>query len=97
MKSSITVPQNIQLTAAVTGGTGDDEIKARVQAVLTELLAVRRGRRFFELTRSDINHAVRGGCPETVNVKIAEPAQDIRLSRDKVIILGAVTVSVERE
>lgn len=97
VKSSITVPQNIQLTAAVTGGTGDDEIKARVQAVLTELLAVRRGRRFFELTRSDINHAVRGGCPETVNVKIAEPAQDIRLSRDKVIILGAVTVSVERE
>ena len=58
---------------------------------------MRRGRRFFELTRSDINHAVRGGCPEAINVKIAEPSQDIRLGRDKVIILGAVTVSVERE
>lgn len=57
---------------------------------------MRRGRRFYELTLSDINHAIRSGCSEAVNVKVTTPVQDISLDRDKVIILGAVSVTVER-
>lgn len=96
VKSSITVAQDISVTVTVTGGSTDEEVRDRVQAILTELLAVRKGRRFYELTLSDINHAIRSGCSEAVNVKIAAPARDITLDRDKVIILGAVSVRVER-
>lgn len=96
VRSSITVAQDISVRVVVTGGSTDEEIEDRVQAILTELLAVRRGRRFYELTLSDINHAIRSNCSEAVNVKIVTPAQDITLSRDKVIILGAVSVEVER-
>lgn len=96
VRSSITVAQDISVRVIVTGGSTDEEIKDRVQAILTELLAVRRGRRFYELTLSDINHAIRSSFSEAVNVKIVTPAQDITLSRDKVIILGDVSVEVER-
>lgn len=96
VRSSVTVAQDIAVTVVVTGGFTDGEIRDRVQAVLAELLAVRRGRRFYELTLSDINHAIRSGCSEAVNVKVTKPDQDITLARDKVIILGAVSVTVER-
>lgn len=96
VRSSITVAQDIAVTVIVTGGSTDEEIQNRVQAILAELLAVRRGRRFYELTLSDINHAIRSGCSEAVNVRVATPARDITLARDKVIILGAVSVTVER-
>nr|WP_325235028.1 baseplate J/gp47 family protein [uncultured Oscillibacter sp.] len=96
VRSSVTVAQDITVTVVVTGGSADGEIRDRVQAILAELLAVRRGRRFYELTLSDINHAIRSGCSEAVNVKVTKPAQDITLARDKVIILGEVSVAVER-
>lgn len=96
VRSSATVAQDIAVTVAVTGGSSDGDIQNRVQAILTELLAVRRGRRFYELTLSDINHAIRSGCSEAFNVKVTTPAQDVSLDKDKVIILGAVSVTVER-
>ncbi len=96
VKSSVTVTQDIAVT--VTANTAsDEEIKAKVQAILAELLAVRKGRKLCELTLSDVNHAIRSGCQEAVNVKVTEPAQDVRLEKDKVIILGAVSVEVRRE
>ena len=96
VKSSVAMPQDITLTVTVTGAASEEEITARTQAALTELLAVRKGRRFHVLTLSDINHAVRSSCREAVNVRIAAPVQDITLEKDKVIILGAVSVTVER-
>lgn len=97
VKSSITVAQDIDVTVTGTNAATDEEIVSRVQAILTELLAVRKGRKLYELTLSDINHAIRSGYQESTNVKIAVPAQDIQLERDKVIILGAVSVTVRRE
>ena len=96
VRSSITVAQDISVTVTITGGSTDEEARDRVQAILTELLAVRKGRRFYELTLSDINHAIRSGCSEAVNVKITTPSLDVTLEKDKVIILGAVSVTVER-
>ena len=96
VKSSVAMPQDITLTVTVTGAASEEEVTSRTQAALTELLAVRKGRRFHVLTLSDINHAVRSSCREAVNVRIAAPVQDITLEKDKVIILGAVSVTVER-
>lgn len=97
VKSSVTVTQDISVTVTTVSAAADEEVETHVRSVLIDLLAVRKGRRLYELTVSDINHAIRSGCQEAVNVKVMEPAQDIRLDKDKVIILGAVSVSVRRE
>lgn len=97
VKSSIVVPQDIEVTVTTSDSSNDSEIEGKVASILTELLAVRKGRKFYELTRSDINHAIRDSYTASTNVEIAIPAQDVKLNKDKVIILGTVTVTVRRE
>lgn len=97
VKSSITVSQDIAVTVTTHDAADDETIRNRIKAILTELLAVRKGRRLYELTRSDINHAVRSGCRTATNAVVITPDQDVKLERDKVIILGNVAVTVKRE
>lgn len=97
VKSSVTVAQDIEVIVTTSDVTDAGEIKARVAAILTELLAVRKGRKFYELTRSDINHAIRSGYSASTNAEVVTPAQDVKLDKDKVITLGAVSVTVRRE
>ncbi len=96
VKSSVTVGQDIAVTVTVGRSTDAEETANRVKAVLTELLAVRKGRKLYELNRSDINHAVRSGCSDVTNAVVTLPAADVKLDRDKVIILGEVSVTAER-
>ena len=97
VKSSVVVPQDIEVVVATDDVSDDAEIKGKVASVLTELLAVRKGRKFYELTISDINHAIRSSYTAATNVSVTTPAQDVKLDKDKVITLGAVTVTVRRE
>ena len=97
VKSSVTVAQDIEVAVTTDDAAADEEIVAMVAPILTELLAVRKGRKFYELTLSDINHAIRDGYAASTNVKVITPAQDVKLDKDKVITLGAVAVTVRRE
>ena len=97
VKSSIVVSQDIELMVTTADGSHDEEIEGKIASILADLLTIRKGRRFFELNHSDINHAVRSGYSAAMNVKIITPAQDIRLDRDKVITLGKVKIAVRRE
>lgn len=97
VKSSVTVPEDIDVVVTTSDVSNSDEIKARITAILMELLAVRKGRKFYELTRSDINHAIRSGYSASTNTEVITPAQDVQLDKDKVITLGAVSVTVRRE
>lgn len=97
VKSSITVAQDIELVVTTTDASDDADIKGRVASILTELLAVRKGRKFYALTRSDINLAVRSRYSASTNVEVVSPAQDVKLDKDKVITLGAVSVTLRRE
>lgn len=97
MKSSVVVPQAVKVVVTTDDASSDKEIEGKVASILTRLLAVRKGRKFYELTRSDINHAIRDGYTASTNVEIVTPAQDVKLNKDKVITLGAVTVTVRRE
>lgn len=97
VKSSVVVPQDIEVVVTTDDVSDDAEIKGKVASVLTELLAVRKGRKFYELTLSDINHAIRSSYTAATNVSVVTPAQDVKLDKDKVITLGAVTVTVRRE
>lgn len=97
VKSSVTVAQDIEVTVTTSVADTDEDIETRIKTILTELLAVRRGRKLYELTRSDINHAIRSGYSASTNAEVITPAQDVKLEKDKVITLGAVTVTVRRE
>ena len=97
VKSSVVVPQDIEVAVTTSDVSDAEEIKGKVASILTELLAVRKGRKFNELTLSDINHAIRSGYTAATNAEIVTPAQDVKLDKDKVITLGAVSVTVRRE
>ena len=97
VKSSVTIDQDIAVTVTTNDVTEDEEIKARVTAILAELLAVRKGRKLYELNLSDINHAIRSNYSASSNVAITTPEADVKLEKDKVITLGAVTVTIRRE
>lgn len=97
VKSSITVAQDIELVVTTSDVSDDEDIKGRVASILTELLAVRKGRKFYALTRSDINLAVRSRYSASTNVDVVSPAQDVVMDKDKVITLGAVSVTLRRE
>ena len=96
VKSSVTVPQDIAVTVTVSNAPDNSQIENRVRTILTGLLAVRKGRRLHELTCSNINLAIRNGCDTVTNAVVTVPAADVRLSRDKVIIPGVISVTVER-
>lgn len=97
VKSSVTINQDIDVAVTVDDTASDADIESRVKAILTELLAVRKNRKLYELRLSDVNHAIRNGYTGATNVQIITPAQDVKLERDKVITLGAVTVTIRRE
>lgn len=97
VKSSETVPQDIAVTVSTSDVSSEEEIKERISSILSELLAVRKGRRFNELRRSDINFAIRSNYSAATNAEIIAPAEDVVLGKDKVITLGAVSVTVRRE
>lgn len=97
VRSSVTVSQNISVTITTNTADTDEAVENRVKAILTELLAVRRSRKLNELTLSDINHAIRSGYSGATNAAVSEPEADVKLGKDKVITLGDVSVTVERE
>ena len=97
VKSSTTVSQDIEVTVSTSDVSEDEDIKNRISAILAELLAVRKGRRFNELRRSDINFAIRSNYSAATNAEIITPTEDVVLEKDKVITLGSVSVTVRRE
>lgn len=97
VKSSVTVPQDITIMVTTTDTSKDTEISLYIQTVLNELITVRKGRKLYELNRSDINHTIRSKYSSATNVIVTVPDEDIKLEKDKVIILGDVTVIVRRE
>lgn len=97
VKSSVTAPQDIEVTVTTADVAAEEEVENRVNAILTDLLAVRKGRRFNELRRSDINFAIRSNYSAATNTEITKPAEDVVLDKDKVITLGTVKVTVRRE
>lgn len=97
VKSSQNIEQDIAVTVTISDAAlTDEEVEQRVETILTELLAVRKGRKLNELNLSDINHAIREGLSSATNVKITTPGDDVLLVKDKVITLGTVTATVKR-
>ena len=96
VKASDTVTQNIAVTIWIPVDASDEGIENRATATLTELLRIKKGRNLNELNHADIIYAIRRDIAISRNVKVTEPAQDVMLDNNKVIVLGEVQITLMR-
>ncbi|MCY9762127.1 baseplate J/gp47 family protein [Paenibacillus alvei] len=96
VKASDTVTQDIDLTIWIPTDASDEGLENRAKAILTELLRIKKGRNLNELNHADIIFAIRRDIPESRNVRVTNPPQDVQLDNNKVIVLGEVRVTLMR-
>lgn len=96
VKSSETVAQAITVALQIPTALNDEGLEETTKAIISRVLNISKGRNLNELFVSDLIYLIRTGLPQLRNVKVIEPADDVVLAKDKVIVLGAVTVTIER-
>lgn len=96
VKSSVTIEQPVTVTVTIPDTVSEEGIADNVKAAISELLQIRKNRELNELTHADLVYAIKSKVSAIRNVKVTVPTADVFLSNDKVIILGAVSVTVER-
>ena len=97
VKSSVTVSQNISVVLTVSDAAADSEIQERAIGVINEMLKISKDRKLNELPLVDLIFAIKSKMPTIKNIKFITPTEDVFLDSDKVIILGEVSVTVQRE
>lgn len=96
VKSSTTIAQPVSVAITIPDSVPTDDISDRVKSSISELLQIRKNRELNELTHADIVYAVKNKVTSVRNVKVMVPSEDVFHDSDKVIILGEVSVTVER-
>ena len=97
VKSASTVLQDLTVNVTIQKTASDEGIQERALAVIRNYFKISKDRNLNELIHMDIIYALRNDMSIIKNVKITSPVEDLILDTDKVIILGAVTVNVQRE
>nr|WP_276536638.1 baseplate J/gp47 family protein [Tissierella carlieri] len=97
VKSSVTVAQNISVVLTVSDAATDGEIQERAIGVINEMLKISKDRKLNELPLVDLIFALKSKMPTVKNIKFITPTEDVFLDSDKVIVLGEVSVTVQRE
>lgn len=96
VKSSTTVAQPISVTVTVSDSINSDGLENKVVAALTDLLKVQKNRNLNELTLADIIYTVKSKFSEVQNVKVTVPTEDVVLDTDKIVIAGAIAVTIQK-
>ena len=96
VKSSQTVAQDIAVVLQIPGNIDEAGLEQKAIAIITKALSVSKDRNLNELYVSDLIYQLRAGIPLLRNVNVTTPTADVLLEKDKVITLGAVTVTIER-
>lgn len=97
VKSAVTVAQDIVLQVILPKLASDDGIESRVAGVVTNYFRVSQERNLNECILYDMLYAIKNSVPLIKNVKILTPEDDVVMDKDKVIICGAITISLVRE
>ena len=95
VKSAETVVQPIALTVTVPAAIDRSGLEARITAALTDLLTIRHRRELNELTHADIIYKVKSEVSDIRNVTVTQPESDLFLPSGKVILPGAMTITIE--
>ena len=61
------------------------------------MLKISKDRKLNELPLVDLIFALKSKMPTVKNIKFITPTEDVFLDSDKVIVLGEVSVTVQRE
>ncbi|MCD7947198.1 MAG: baseplate J/gp47 family protein [Oscillospiraceae bacterium] len=96
VKSSVTVTQDVAVAVTVSSSVSTDGMEEQITAILTSLLSVRKDRELNTLTHAEIIHVLMDKITDIRNVKVTLPAEDVSLETDKVILLGDVTITIQR-
>lgn len=96
VKASDTVGQNIAVTIVLPMLISDSGVAETAKETIRNLFIVSRNRTLSELYLSDLIVALKVAIPTAKSIRITEPAADVILSTDKVIVLGDCTVTIER-
>lgn len=97
VKSAVTVSQDVSLQVVLPKLVSDEGIEDRVISVVTNYFRISRERNLNEFIQYDLLFAIKNSVPLIKNVKILTPEEDMILEKDKVIICGMISVSIERE
>lgn len=97
VKSSETVAQDIAVILTVSDAVADGDVEEKATTVIMELLKISKDRNLNELHLVDLIFALKSKIPTIKNIKFNTPTEDVIFDTDKVIILGEVDVTVQRE
>lgn len=95
VKSAEVVTPQISITVTISNSVSRDGLADRVKASVTDLLKLRGRREFNELTHADIIHKIKSDVHVVRNVTVTKPSEDLFLEKNKVILPGEITVTVE--
>ncbi|MBU5312212.1 baseplate J/gp47 family protein [Tissierella carlieri] len=96
IKSSETAQQDIQLVLYIAEDASDEGVKERAEAIIIDLLKIKKGRELNKLYKDDIVFSLKKDIQVYKKANIISPEDDIILSNDKVIVLGSLDITVER-
>lgn len=97
VKSATTISQDINVIATLPALASDEGVESRIRYAIDQYFKVSTNRKLNELILLDILCAVREEVPVLKNIKITAPTDDIFLDMGNVILMGNLTVAIERE
>lgn len=96
VKSSETVIQDIAFVLTIPLLADEDELENKASAVIIDYFKISTERELNKLTHFDLMYALKSSLSIIKNVKITEPAEDVMLDNDKVLLLGTIDITIER-
>ncbi|MBN4074825.1 MAG: baseplate J protein [Alkaliphilus sp.] len=96
VKSAQAVTQNVSVSIYIPILTDVTGIENKVVSIIADAFKMTKERKLNELYIADLIFALKKEISILRNVKITTPAGDVILQNDKVIVLGSVTVIIER-
>lgn len=96
VKSSETVAQDIELILQIPNDVSDVGLLERASSIIINMFKITKDRDLNELYQADIIFALRKEITTLKNVRVILPDDDVVLESDKVIILGTVSITIQR-
>lgn len=96
VKSSEIVEQDFDIVIYIAEDASDEGVQEKGEAIITDLMKIRKDRELNRLYLDDIRYALKSGIQVYKKSDIISPADDVILSNDRVIVLGLLNITVER-
>ena len=96
VKSSIAVEQDISVILIVDANLNTEGMEIKATSIIERFMQIQKGRNLYELNIADIIFDIKKELPELRNIKVKTPAEDVQLDTDKVIVLGNVSVEIQK-